>query len=55
MTAREADAEPVPHHGFEPHRRTAAIDTSYRLVVRTVLWVIAGLVSLAFAIGWALT
>lgn len=40
---------PEHRHGFRP------IDNSYRLVVRTVLWVIAGLVFLGFAIWWVLT
>jgi hypothetical protein len=31
------------------------IDRSYDLVVRTVLWVVAGLVFLGFAIRWILT
>ncbi len=41
----------APHH---PHE-VQPIDPTYRLVVRTVLWVIAGLVFLGFAIWWALT
>ena len=49
MRAHELNAvEPAHHH-------VAPIDTSYRIVVRTVLWAIAGLVFLGFAIWWALT
>lgn len=42
-------AHPAHHHEGHP------IDDSYRIVVRTVLWLIAGLVFLGFAIWWALT
>ena len=45
-----------PHsepHGEHPHRRP--IDESYRIVVRTALWVIAGAVFIAFAIWWFAT
>ena len=43
-------------YGTGPHRHgVTPIDTSYRLVVRTTLWVIAGLVFLGFATWWALT
>lgn len=38
------------------HRHAARpIDHGYRLVVRTVLWVIAGAVFLGFALWWVLT
>ena len=45
-----------PHsqpHEEHPHKRP--IDQSYRLVVRTALWVIAGTVFIAFAIWWFTT
>jgi hypothetical protein len=38
------------------HRHPARpLDLSYRLVVRTVLWVIAAVVFLGFALWWILT
>jgi hypothetical protein len=40
---------PRPRHEF-PH-----IDRDYRLVVRTVLWVIVGFVIVGFVIWWSLT
>jgi hypothetical protein len=40
---------PEHRHGITP------IDSDYRLVVRTVLWIIVGLVFLGFAIWWSLT
>jgi hypothetical protein len=40
---------PQHHHGIKP------IDSDYRLVVRTILWIIAGLVFLGFVIWWSLT
>lgn len=44
------------HHHPPGHSRGAApIDNSYRLVVRTILWAIAGLVFLGFAIWWIVT
>lgn len=45
-------------HGHSSHERPHGVrpfDSSYHLVVRTVLWVIAGLVFLAFALWWFLT
>lgn len=43
-------------HHHPSHRHVARpIDTSYRLVVRTVLWVVAGLVFLGIAVWWILT
>lgn len=47
----EHGSHPVAQH----HHGPASMDTSYRLVVRTVLWVIAGLVFLAFVLWWSLT
>ena len=44
-----------PHHPPEHRHVVKPVDRSFRLVVRTVLWVIAGLVFLGFAIWWALT
>jgi hypothetical protein len=40
---------PEPRHEYQP------IDRDFRLVVRTVLWVIVGLVLVAFVIWWGLT
>lgn len=49
MRAHNLNAtHPVHHH-------VAPFDLSYRIVVRTVLWAIAGLVFLGLAIWWALT
>ena len=39
----------IHHHVAEP------VDFSYRIVVRTALWVIAGAVFVGFAIWWVLT
>jgi hypothetical protein len=55
--------QPTPHHGpghvprHVPGQRHPArpIDLSYRLVGRTVLWLIAGMVFLGFALWWILT
>ena len=44
--------EHAPHHPSEHGHGIGPVDTSYKLVVRTVLWVIAGLVFLGFAIWW---
>jgi hypothetical protein len=44
--------EHAHHHSPEHRHRIGPVDTSYRLVVRTVLWVIAGLVFLGLAIWW---
>lgn len=56
-TLHDASAhhEHASHHKPEHHREIKPIDSSYRLVVRTVLWVIAGLVFVGFVIWWALT
>jgi hypothetical protein len=43
------------HHPTEHHHEIKPIDRDHLLVVRTVLWVIAGLVFLGFAMWWALT
>jgi hypothetical protein len=45
----------TPHSATPHHHGVRPIDSSYRLVVRTVLWVIAGLVLLGLVIWWALT
>jgi hypothetical protein len=50
LEERPEDAPAVEHH-YVP----APIDFSYRIVVRTVLWVIAGVVFVGFAIWWVLT
>jgi hypothetical protein len=42
----------APHHPNEHRHVDRPIDPGYRLIVWTVLWVIAGLVYLAFAIWW---
>lgn len=47
--------EHAPHHPRGHRDAAGPIDDSYRLVVRTVLWVIAGLVFLGFAIWWSVT
>jgi len=39
----------------EQHPARKPIDLSYRLVVRTILWVIAGAVFVGFALWWFLT
>jgi len=44
-----------PHHSPEHSHGTKPIDPGYRLVVRTILWITAGLVLLAFVIWWTLT
>jgi hypothetical protein len=50
LEKRPEDVQPVQHH-YVP----APIDFSYRIAVRTVLWVIVGAVILGFAIWWVLT
>lgn len=52
-----AGAQPghAPHHSAEHRHEPRPLDRSYRLVVRTILWVIAGLVFLGFAIWWGLS
>ena len=50
MHSRNTDPNPPIHH-HEPR----PIDNGYRLVVRTVLWVIVGAVILGFALWWFLT
>ncbi len=50
MAARGNHSDRPEHH----HPR-APVDNSYRLVVRTVLWVIAGAVFIGFALWWFLT
>lgn len=50
-----ANPEYAAHHPPRQRGVVGPIDNSYRLIVRTVLWVIAGLVFLGFAIWWSLT
>jgi hypothetical protein len=45
----------TPHPLPEPRHEYQPIDRDFRLVVRTVLWVIVGLVVVAFVIWWSLT
>ena len=44
-----------PGHSAHHSHGTKPIDEGYRLVVRTILWVIAGLVLLGFGIWWIMT
>jgi hypothetical protein len=46
-----------PGHDYSPehHHTPMPIDSSYRLVVRTVLWLIVGAVLLGFVLWWYLT
>jgi hypothetical protein len=53
--AMGAHPQHASYHPPEHHHEFGPVDTSYNLVVRTVLWVIAGLVFLGFAIWWVLT
>ncbi len=39
------------HHDHSHHDR----EMSYRLLIRTILWVIAGMVALGLMVWWALT
>jgi len=50
MQPRSSDPDSPEHHHV-PTR----IDISYRLVVRTVLWLIAGVVLVGFVLWWYLT
>ena len=43
------------HHPTEHRHGIRPLDRTHLLVVRTVLWVIAGLVFLGFAIWWTMT
>ncbi len=46
------ELHPVTHE----HKHTRKpIDQGYRLIVRTVLWIIAGTVFVAFGVWWFLT
>lgn len=47
----EQPPHPPPPHRHEYH----PVDLGYRLVVRTVLWVIAGAVLIALCLWWFLT
>jgi hypothetical protein len=42
-------------HSPEHHHVPGPIDNSYRLVVHTVLWLIAGAVLVGFVLWWYLT
>ncbi len=42
-------------HSHEHRHEYKPIDRNYRLVVRTILWVIAGLVLLGLLIWWSVT
>ena len=46
---------PKDTHVVEHHYVSAPVDFSYRIVVRTVLWLIVGALFLGFAIWWVLT
>jgi len=48
---------PHPDHAQAPahHHERKPVELSYRIVVRAVLWIIAGAVFLGFAIWWILT
>lgn len=46
---------PISQHPPEHRQIVKPVDRNFRLVVRTILWVIAGLVFLGFAIWWSLT
>jgi hypothetical protein len=50
MYRRPVRTPPQPHK----HERKPA-DLSYRVVIRAVLWVIAGAMFLGFAIWWIVT
>ncbi len=49
--------DPHASHGASHHppHKHPPIDPGYRLVVRTVLWIIAGTVFVAFAVWWLVT
>ncbi len=50
MHSRGSDSDsPIHHHEPRP------IDDSYRIVVRTILWVIAGALVVGIALWWFLT
>jgi hypothetical protein len=53
---RRAGSQPS-HHGLPPYQphHVKPIDPSYQIVVRTVLWVIAGAVLVGLIIWWAMT
>ncbi len=53
--AQPAIRDTQPHHSPDHPHAIKPIDEGYRLVVRTILWVIAGLVLLGFGIWWILT
>jgi hypothetical protein len=45
----------APHHSPGHSQGIKPIDGGYRLVVRTILWIIAGSVFLGLVIWWILT
>lgn len=47
--------EHAAHHPSEHRHQIQPIDRGYRLVVRTILWIIAGLVFVGFVLWWSLT
>ena len=57
----ESHNGPAVHHGHahghtpEHRHEYKPIDRNFRLVVRTTLWVIAGLVLVGLAIWWVMT
>ena len=42
------------HHGAAPHH-VRPIDRGFRVIVRTILWVIAGAVLIGLCVWWTLT
>lgn len=46
---------PEHSHGAEHHHERKPADLSYRVVVRAILWIIAGAVFVGFAIWWIMT
>jgi hypothetical protein len=44
-----------PHSSLIHHHVAEPVDFSYRIAVRTVLWVIVGAVFVGFMIWWVLT
>jgi hypothetical protein len=58
MESHDGAGVPPEHasqHAPEHRDGIKPIDSDYRLVVRTTLWIIVGLVFLGFAIWWSLT
>ena len=46
---------PIHHGSPEHHHAHKPIEPGYRLIVRTILWLIAGAVFIGFAIWWIMT